>query len=132
MAIIARLFAVTIDCPDPTQLAQFYQGFLGGQVLSSNDDFAVLTSDRDVRLDFQRVTNHQPPPWPDPTAPRRLHLDFSVNDLEHAVERLLSLGAILAEHQPGGQRFRVLFDPAGHPFCIATADAAGIPAEEEQ
>jgi catechol 2,3-dioxygenase-like lactoylglutathione lyase family enzyme len=130
MATTARLFAITIDCPDPTQLAQFYQQLLGGQLLSSNNDFVVLTSDRDVRLDFQRVTNHQSPPWPDPTAPRRLHLDISVDDLNQTEEHLLNLGATLAEHQPGGQRFRVLLDPAGHPFCIATADAAGVPTEE--
>ncbi|MGI5328561.1 VOC family protein [Actinomadura nitritigenes] len=129
MAISACMFAVTIDCPDPLLLARFYQGFLGGRILSSNDDFVVLTSDRDVRLDFQRVTNHPPPPWPDPSAPRRLHLDFSVTDLNRAKEQLLSLGAALAEHQPGGHHFRVLLDPAGHPLCLATEDAAGTPNE---
>ncbi|MEV6592612.1 VOC family protein [Streptomyces acidicola] len=127
MANSADLFAVTIDCPDPIQLAQFYQHLLGGRLLSSNDDFVVLISDCGGRLDFQRVANRQPPPWPDPTAARRLHLDFSVDDLDQTEKHLLSLGATLAEHQRGGQRFRVLLDPAGHPFCIATADAAGIP-----
>jgi hypothetical protein len=125
----ARLFAVTIDCPDPTHLAQFYKELLGGELLSSNNDFVVLTSDRGVRLDFQRVTNHQPDPWPDPTAPRRLHLDIAVDDLDQTEKYLLSLGATLAEHQPGSQRFRVLLDPAGHPFCLATTGAAGIPTE---
>ncbi|HXA60458.1 MAG TPA: VOC family protein [Streptosporangiaceae bacterium] len=46
----ARLFAVTIDCPDPTHLAQFYKELLGGELLSSNNDFVVLTSDRGVRV----------------------------------------------------------------------------------
>jgi catechol 2,3-dioxygenase-like lactoylglutathione lyase family enzyme len=130
MIITAHLFAVTIDCTDPTRLAQFYQHFLGGQLRSTNPDFVVLTSDHDTRLDFQRVPNHQPPPWPDPAAPRRLHLDFSVEDLEQAQQHLLSLGAKIASYQPGGQRFRVFLDPAGHPFCIATTDAAVTPTEE--
>ncbi|WP_167333491.1 VOC family protein [Nocardia concava] len=81
-------------------------------------------------MDFQRVANHRPSPWPDPAAPRRLHLDFSVDDLDRAERHLLGLGAVLATYQPGGQRFRVLLDPAGHPFCIATAAAAGIPDQE--
>ncbi|MEV4127191.1 VOC family protein [Nocardia sp. NPDC049707] len=126
MTATANLFAVTIDCPDPTRLARFYQEFLGGQLSSCSPDFVVLTSEHEVRLDFQHVANHQPPPWPDPSAPRRLHLDFCVEDLAQTEQHLLCLGATLAPHQPGGQRFRVLVDPAGHPFCIATTAAAEI------
>jgi len=129
MAMNARLCAVTIDCSDPVQLALFYQQFLGGTLYSSNNDFVVLSTDSDVRLDFQRVPNDQPPPWPDRAAPRRLHLDFIVDDLDKAEIHLLGLGAVLADSQPGGQRFRVLLDPAGHPFCLATAAAAAIPSE---
>ena len=126
MTVTARLFAVTVDCPDPAQLARFYQAFLGGELRSASGDFVVLTSDDAVRLDFQHVANHQPPPWPDSSAPRRLHLDFCVENLAQAEQHLLDLGATLAPHQPGGRRFRVLIDPAGHPFCIATAAAAEV------
>jgi catechol 2,3-dioxygenase-like lactoylglutathione lyase family enzyme len=129
MATNVRLCAVTIDCPDPVQLALFYQQFLGGTLHSSNNDFVVLSSDREVRLDFQRVPNNQPPPWPNHAAPRRLHLDFIVDDLNKAEIHLLGLGAAVADFQPGGDRFRVLLDPAGHPFCLATAAAAAMPSE---
>jgi catechol 2,3-dioxygenase-like lactoylglutathione lyase family enzyme len=129
MTHTARLFAATIDCPDPVGLARFYRAFLGGQLRSGSPDFVVLTSDHGVRLDFQRVANRQPAPWPDPAAPGRVHLDFSVGELGEAERRLLELGATLASQQPGGQRFRVLLDPAGHPFCICTDSAATIPAE---
>ncbi|MEV0765035.1 VOC family protein [Nocardia sp. NPDC050435] len=127
MPSIARLFAVTIDCPDPVRLARFYQGFLGGELRSATPDFVVLTSALDVRLDFQRVANHRPPQWPDAAAARRLHLDFRVEDLPRAERLLLDLGAVLAAEQPGGQRFRVLIDPAGHPVCLAVASATGVP-----
>ncbi|GHB67583.1 hypothetical protein GCM10010347_42100 [Streptomyces cirratus] len=32
--------------------------------------------------------------------------------------RLLELGAGKSDHQPHEDRWRVLTDPAGHPFCI--------------
>ncbi|HWC81631.1 MAG TPA: VOC family protein [Pseudonocardiaceae bacterium] len=127
MATLGTLFAITIDGPDPLELANFYQKITGGELLTGNDDFIVLAIEDNVRLDFQRVANHQPPPWPDPTTPRRIHLDFRVDNLDQAQTQLLNLGAVLPPFQPGGQRFRVLLDPAGHPFCIATKEAAAPP-----
>ncbi|WP_369690353.1 VOC family protein [Nocardia miyunensis] len=87
----------------------------------------MLTGGDAVRLDLQRVANHQPPAWPDSSAPRRLHLDFCVGNLTQIEQQVIGLGATLAPHQPGGNRFRVLVDPAGHPFCIATTAAAEVP-----
>ncbi|GAB2657415.1 VOC family protein [Nocardia goodfellowii] len=130
MASFALLFAVTIDCPDPANLARFYLHFVGGHLHSSNPDYVVLTSGNNVRLDFQRVANRRSPPWPDRAAPRRLHLDFRVENLWEAEQFLVSNGAELASQQPGGERFRVLLDPAGHPFCIATDDAADVPTRD--
>lgn len=127
MDTLGTLFAITIDCPDPLSLARFYQQITNGELLAGNADFIVLTTENHIRLDFQRVANHRPPPWPDPAAPLRLHLDFRVGDLDQTQAHLLSLGAVLPEFQPGGQRFRVLLDPAGHPFCIATKEAAATP-----
>ncbi|MGB7237768.1 MAG: VOC family protein [Rhodococcus sp. (in: high G+C Gram-positive bacteria)] len=130
MTAFAKLFAVTVDCMDPVQLATFYQGFIGGQIRSSNPDFVVLTGPHDVRIDFQRVENPEPGPWPSPDAPRRVHLDFGVDDLAEAERLLLGLGARRACHQPGGDRFRVFLDPAGHPFCVTTFEtAAAVPDE---
>lgn len=120
MPTVARLFAVTVDCPDPLSLANFYREFLGGELRSSNPDFVVLTTDGSVRLDFQRVDNHRPPEWPDSGAPRRLHLDFVVDDLEQVAQLLAGLGATRASHQPGSGRFLVMLDPAGHPLCLST------------
>jgi catechol 2,3-dioxygenase-like lactoylglutathione lyase family enzyme len=127
MVTIGSLFAVTVDCPDPLRLARFYQDITGWKLFASNEDFVVLAGDDNVRLDFQRVANHQPPSWPDTAAPLRVHLDFRVHDLDQAEAHLLKLGAVRPEFQPGGQRFRVLLDPAGHPFCLATKDAATTP-----
>ncbi|MGW4825902.1 VOC family protein, partial [Streptomyces sp. NPDC004227] len=60
----------------------------------------------------------QAPHWPDQTVPQQFHLDFEVDDLDEAEALLLALGAAKPEYQPGGDRWRVLTDPAGHPFCL--------------
>jgi len=46
-----------------------------------------------------------------------MHFDFQVADLDAAVAEATAFGATLAEHQPQAN-VRVLFDPAGHPFCL--------------
>lgn len=120
--VTTNLFAVTLDCPEPGKLARFYQGFLGGlRSVSDEGDFAVLVlDDSPVRIDFQQVDNPEPPSWPDPAAPRRHHLEFAVDeDLDEMERRLRRLGAVVPEHQPGGEEFRVFADPAGHLFCLA-------------
>jgi hypothetical protein len=127
MGDVARLFAVTVDCPEPLVLARFYQAFAGGEVISAGDDYAVLSGGA-VRIDFQRVGNPAPW-WPDSEAPRKVHLDFRVEEMARMEARVLELGATLAREQPGGWRFRVFLDPAGHPFCLADAAATGVSAE---
>lgn len=41
-----------------------------------------------------------------------------------AEEHVLGLGAVLTDFQPGGRRFRVFIDLAGHPFCLVARAAA--------
>lgn len=119
MPPIATLSAVTLDCPDPAALAGFYQAVTGYQPLYSSDDYAYLAGDGEVRLGFQRVADHPRPGWPGPA--KQFHLDFGVADIAEAERRLLALGATRPEFQPGGDKWLVLLDPAGHPFCITTA-----------
>lgn len=45
------------------------------------------------------------------------HLDFAVNQLEEAVQYAVSCGATVAEQQ-FSEHWRVMIDPAGHPFCL--------------
>ncbi|MEU5675051.1 VOC family protein [Micromonospora sp. NPDC047762] len=40
------------------------------------------------------------------------------DDLDDAEARAIELGAVKEEQQPAPERFRVLRDPAGHPFCL--------------
>ncbi len=47
-----------------------------------------------------------------------MHLDFAVDDMEGAVRFAESLGAMQSSEQPG-ERWRVMLDPAAHPFCLS-------------
>ena len=114
-----RLGAVTVDCPDPTGLGDFYKNVLNLEVMFSTANFVALQG-AGVLLTFHRIDNHQRPTWPAGPVPKQLHLELGVSDLDAAETRILSLGATKAEIQPNPDNWRVLIDPAGHPFCITT------------
>ncbi|GAA0938722.1 VOC family protein [Nonomuraea longicatena] len=119
--MIAELECVVLDCPDPHALAAFYRDVLGGTVdrpdprWETADDWATLHTPDGRVLGFQRVTDHRPPQWGDPGRPQQFHLDLGVPDLDHAQEQVQALGATLLDTTEG---WRVLTDPAGHPFCL--------------
>jgi catechol 2,3-dioxygenase-like lactoylglutathione lyase family enzyme len=119
MTARARLAGVSLDASDPDQLARFYQDYLELERVWESPDFVAL-SGAGVFLTVQRVEDHRPPDWPTGNAPKQMHLELAVSDLEPAEEAALALGARKAEVQPAPARWRVLIDPAGHPFCITT------------
>ena len=109
---MARLVAVSLDCADPQKLADFYRALLGGRQLWSKPS-AVAVEVPGAVLVAQRVADHTPPVWPGGSV---VHLDLTAADIGAATEQALALGATLPE-QPD-PRWRVLLDPAGHPFCL--------------
>jgi catechol 2,3-dioxygenase-like lactoylglutathione lyase family enzyme len=116
-----RLMSVDFDCPDPAGLARFYGEALGLPVVHSSDDFVLLGREGEPGLGFIRDAHYTPPTWPDPARGKQAHMELNVDDLAAARARLLALGATEPATQPHGDpRRRVLLDPAGHPFCIAT------------
>jgi len=117
-----RFVGVSLDCADPAQLAEFYLQLLGGRVLWRGPT-SVGVQVPGLLLVPQRVENYRPPQWPGASI---VHLDLTAGDaLDEPVQRAVALGARLAEPQPDS-RWRVLLDPAGHPFCITTV---GPPSE---
>ncbi|WP_331771783.1 VOC family protein (plasmid) [Embleya sp. NBC_00888] len=114
-----KLTAITLDCADPEALAEFYRQATGlGLHPRSDGDFAGLTRADGLFIGFQRVDDYQPPRWPEQSVPQQIHLDFAVENLGEAEALLLELGATKPEQQPGADKWRVLIDPAGHPFCL--------------
>ncbi len=119
MTLRMTLTAITLDCPDPLALAAFYQQATGLELHeASNADFAGLSGEGGLFIGFQRVDDYRAPRWPGQDVPQQFHLDFEVKELEEAEAGLIELGAGKPDYQPGGDRWRVLTDPAGHPFCL--------------
>lgn len=114
-----RYAAVTFDCPDPGELARFYGEVLGLPVAFSSEDFVMLGREGSPGLGFSRLAGYRRPTWPEPATEKQAHLDFGADDLDAAQERLLALGATEPALQPEPDRWRVLLDPAGHPFCVS-------------
>ncbi|MFE9660243.1 VOC family protein [Streptomyces sp. NPDC005955] len=115
-----RFSVVTFDCPDPAELARFYGDALDLPVAYSTDDFVLLAREGSVGLGLNRLVDYRRPTWPDPSQEKQAHLELGVDDLDAAQARLLALGAVEPAVQPEPDRWRVLLDPAGHPFCITT------------
>lgn len=116
------LCAVTLDCSDAAALAAFYAHAIGlSEVEGSNAEFAGLRGPDGFFLGFQRVEDYHEPRWPGQEEPQQVHLDFEVDDLDLAEAALLRLGAGKPSGQPDSKRWRVLTDPAGHPFCLTTS-----------
>lgn len=112
-----RLGAIAVDCPDPGALGDFYRDVLRAKVVRSTLDLAVLSAPG-ILLTFERIEDHRRPTWPGGPTPKQLHLDFAVDDLDAEEARIIALGATKSGVQPDPDSWRVLIDPAGHPFCI--------------
>lgn len=123
--------SVTIGAPRPRELAHFYARMLGCPVVAedppkpgdpSESGWAQLTppeGQRGPTLNFEYETHYTRPVWPSEADQQSImeHLDIAVNDLPAAVAWAIDAGATLADYQPQDD-VRVLFDPAGHAFCL--------------
>ncbi|WP_239376245.1 MULTISPECIES: VOC family protein [unclassified Frankia] len=119
MVGVARLAAISFDCSEPHALARFYAELTGGAIAFSSEDFVAVKGPT-VWITAQRVPDHRPPTWPTGATPQQAHMEFAVEDLEAAQAQAIALGARPADEQPSPDRWRVLLDPAGHPFCLTT------------
>ena len=119
-----KMSAFTLDCKDPHALAEFYAVLLKWEIPFFDEDYAVVAApgiNQGVYpgLTFQRNPEYIPPVWPEePQAQQQMaHIDFAVNDMEKAVHYAIQCGATVASKQ-FSKRWTVMFDPAGHPFCL--------------
>lgn len=113
-------WGTAVEAPDPGALATFYSELLGWPVAHEEPGTAILAPPQgSVYIVFQQATDYRAPVWPPAGGEQRpmMHFDLQVGDLDSAVADALALGATVAGHQPQ-ENVRVLFDPAGHPFCL--------------
>jgi len=116
-------WGVAIEAPDPGALARFYSLLLGWPIGHEEPGTAILATPEGSFMVFQQADGYQRPTWPPVGGQQRpmMHFDFQVADLDSATAEAVELGAVLAETQPQ-PNVRVLFDPAGHPFCLCRDD----------
>lgn len=108
---------ICIDARDATALGQWWAQALGWP--------HHVDSDGDVRLTPPPGAG---PPWiflavpEDKVVKNRVHLDFTPDDQQAEVRRLVALGARPVDIGQGDQRWVVLADPEGNEFCILAAE----------
>jgi len=124
-----KMYSFTVDCIDPHELAKFYAALLGWEIVFFDEEYACVGAPKTQQgtypgITFQRNPEYKPPVWPEePEAQQQMaHIDFAVNDLEKAVQHAIHCGATIADAQ-FSDNWRVLFDPAGHPFCLCLMKA---------
>jgi catechol 2,3-dioxygenase-like lactoylglutathione lyase family enzyme len=111
---------VNMDCADAKAMAEFYCRLLEWEIRYQDDDYIAIGDPAGgVGLSFQEEAWYQPPVWPEQPGEqtKMIHLDIEVDDLSLATAFAVALGARLAEQQARDD-LRVMFDPAGHPFCL--------------
>jgi len=123
--------SVSIGAPDPRKLAHFYADLLGWEIVEEDpprpgnppeDGWAQIRPPdgrTGPRLNFEYETRYTRPVWPSEPGRQHItqHLDIHVTQLDEAVAWAVECGATLADFQPQDD-VRVLFDPAGQPFCL--------------
>jgi catechol 2,3-dioxygenase-like lactoylglutathione lyase family enzyme len=118
---VGSLASISIDCPDPDALAVFYRDLLGlEEAFATPDRGVICLSGAGPMVTLMRVDTYIRPSWPHGPQHQQMHLDVAVDDLDSAVSSAVVLGATEADHQPAPDKWRVLIDPIGHPFCLST------------
>ena len=105
---------ITFDTTDPEGLAAWWARALDGEVTPIAPPFFVVVSRPEgPGLAFQQVEDPTP-------GKNKVHLDFSADDVEAEVARLVELGATeTARNSFGDFGWVVLADPEGNAFCVA-------------
>ena len=124
-----KMYSFTVECLDPYALAKFYATLLGWEIPFYDEEWACIGAPGTQQgtypgITFQKNPEYTPPVWPEkPGAQQQMaHLDFAVDDLEKAVSYAIQCGAVVADEQ-FSDNWRVLLDPAGHPFCLCPMKA---------
>ncbi len=118
------MYSMTLDCKEPLKLAKFYEALLDWKIGNIDEEYVMVYNPEAEHggypvILFQNNPDYVPPAWPPKLDAQQqmAHIDFTVNDLERAVDHAVNCGAVIAEEQYSDD-WRVMYDPAGHPFCL--------------
>jgi Glyoxalase-like domain len=134
---VAKTFEIVFDCADPTRVGTFWAAALGyedDRVPEAYASWEQYDTQHGIKpnvgwgcfdpggtrpnLFFQRVPERK-------TFKNRLHFDLKVPDMEVEVQRLLDLGAHVAEviERTPGEVWTVMQDPEGNEFCVMAEES---------
>jgi hypothetical protein len=119
--MIKSIIGIAFDCPNANDLADFYAEISGWKKEIEGDEWAALRTPEGILLVFQTVEDYTPPvwPWEKGKQGQMAHIDFKVDNLQESEALALTHGATKSDVQYY-DKSTVMFDPAGHPFCLST------------
>lgn len=114
------LIASTIDCNDLETVTRFWADLLGvDHQIHEPFGFLAHPDGRRVTIWLQRVAEAR-------TTKNRVHLDFVVDDLPTACERVVALGGTVGErHEWQGFVWNTCADPEGNLFDLMQSQQSG-------
>ncbi|WP_319435739.1 VOC family protein [Mycobacterium sp. RTGN5] len=112
-----RFTEICIDAHDINALSSFWSTVLGWPTEPTEDGDVLLRAPSGDGPDWLFV-----PVPDDKIVKNRIHFDFTPDDQQAEVERVLALGARHVDIGQGDETWVVLADPEGNEFCILSAD----------
>jgi hypothetical protein len=121
----SRLTDVIIDSRDPERLTEYWCAALGYVRVAGGEGWIAIGPVEQIdEADLRR--GPQPPNLAFVLVPEervtknRVHIDLTPIDVTQAaeVERLLALGATMADIGQGDEEWVVMADPEGNVFCV--------------
>jgi predicted enzyme related to lactoylglutathione lyase len=114
----SMVISFVLDCHDPRRLAEFWTEAIDYREAAQAGAYTVLAPREGPGpvLALQRVPEAK-------TVKNRMHMDIRADQLDVAVERLMTLGARRLQAgvlEEVGYRWIVMADPEGNEFCIYT------------
>jgi len=110
-----------IDCVNAERTRDFYADIMNWEKTVAFNCLALKTDNGMTILFAETDIPYIPPVWPEEPGEqqKQMHLDFTVDDLQSAIEKAIQRGAKKAVTQFGGDGFITMFDTEGHPFCLS-------------
>lgn len=116
MALVIQ--SVIVDSHDPSALASFWEAALGWRRTYEKEDEVVLEPPEHSLQDGVAPDLLFGLSPDGKVGKNRLHLDLRPDDQAAEVERLLALGATLADIGQSDVPWVVMADPEGNEFCV--------------
>lgn len=103
--------AMVVECTNPTLVATFWHGLLGGEIVAWKEFGVVALRAPGITFDFATSTDEK-------AMKNRWHLDITSDDPTSTIAAALELGATIAPDFTSSDGHTVLRDPEGNEFCV--------------